>query len=500
MLDVAIGMTFVFLLLSLVCTAINELLEAAIKFRAKDLEKGLGELIAHPEAVAETLKAAKDTKTQAATTGADTTYLEKFYQHPLVNSLFLGKYVPQSRKLPSYIPARTFALAIMDVVLTAQATTPIVKSGATGTATNEQALGNPDVNQAGPNLNPPAPATPNLLDNFREAVGKLPDNLNLKRALLTLTDAAGNDIAAVRANIENWYNGAMDRVSGGYKRRAQTIAFCLGCLSATCLNADAVAIFKSLTNDADLRNSVVAAAANYKASATTSDTVTATQSAAALDASLTQLEALKLPLGWDWPSAQTLAAEAVTKAHTADTTAATWAKSKAAAQIARDTARAQAARAATPKPSAQATDTIRAKAAADTGASTPKPKPAAPAALATAVLAPGSVKAKALTTKLTSQADSATAAQAKVEATQAAAKAKAAAMAKVSNRELAIPSTFGGWMLKVLGLLITGIAVSLGAPFWFDVLNKFMVVRSTVKPHEKSLEEDSEDRQNKKKK
>jgi hypothetical protein len=41
---------------------------------------------------------------------------------------------------------------------------------------------------------------------------------------------------------------------------------------------------------------------------------------------------------------------------------------------------------------------------------------------------------------------------------------------------------------------VTAIAVSLGAPFWFDVLNKFVVVRSTVKPREKSQEEKSKDR------
>jgi hypothetical protein len=50
----------------------------------------------------------------------------------------------------------------------------------------------------------------------------------LRQALLTLTDAAGNDIAAVRANIENWYNGSMDRVSGWYKRRAQAITLLIG--------------------------------------------------------------------------------------------------------------------------------------------------------------------------------------------------------------------------------------------------------------------------------
>ncbi|HEX8232879.1 MAG TPA: hypothetical protein VF559_06000 [Caulobacteraceae bacterium] len=44
-----------------------------------------------------------------------------------------------------------------------------------------------------------------------------------------------------------------------------------------------------------------------------------------------------------------------------------------------------------------------------------------------------------------------------------------------------------------LGWLVTALAVTLGAPFWFDLLNKFMVIRTTVKPREKSPEEGSED-------
>jgi hypothetical protein len=50
------------------------------------------------------------------------------------------------------------------------------------------------------------------------------------------------------------------------------------------------------------------------------------------------------------------------------------------------------------------------------------------------------------------------------------------------------------WVLKVVGVLLTGFAVSQGAPFWFDVLNKVIVVRSTVKPKEKSAEQPSKDR------
>ena len=47
----------------------------------------------------------------------------------------------------------------------------------------------------------------------------------------------------------------------------------------------------------------------------------------------------------------------------------------------------------------------------------------------------------------------------------------------------------------VIGWFITAFAISLGAPFWFDILNKIMVIRSTVKPFEKSPPEGSEDRQ-----
>jgi hypothetical protein len=46
-------------------------------------------------------------------------------------------------------------------------------------------------------------------------------------------------------------------------------------------------------------------------------------------------------------------------------------------------------------------------------------------------------------------------------------------------------------MVMLLGWIFTGVAISLGAPFWFDTLNKFMVVRSTVKPQEKSQDEPS---------
>jgi hypothetical protein len=48
-------------------------------------------------------------------------------------------------------------------------------------------------------------------------------------------------------------------------------------------------------------------------------------------------------------------------------------------------------------------------------------------------------------------------------------------------------------MMALAGWLLTIFGISLGAPFWFDVLNKFIVVRATVKPTEKSPNEASKD-------
>ncbi len=35
-----------------------------------------------------------------------------------------------------------------------------------------------------------------------------------------------------------------------------------------------------------------------------------------------------------------------------------------------------------------------------------------------------------------------------------------------------------------LGWILTAVAISMGAPFWFDMLNKVVAVRSSVKPQD----------------
>jgi hypothetical protein len=51
-----------------------------------------------------------------------------------------------------------------------------------------------------------------------------------------------------------------------------------------------------------------------------------------------------------------------------------------------------------------------------------------------------------------------------------------------------VPRDPGAWVQKLLGLLVTAAAVSLGAPFWFDMLNKAVNLRAAGQPPKRTGE------------
>jgi hypothetical protein len=55
--------------------------------------------------------------------------------------------------------------------------------------------------------------------------------------------------------------------------------------------------------------------------------------------------------------------------------------------------------------------------------------------------------------------------------------------------DVRVPRNFGGWVLKALGWIITAGALTLGAPFWFDMLGRVAPLRNTgPKPKPASTE------------
>lgn len=195
-LEVAVGLTVVFVVLSAACSGIKEFIAGIAGMRSKTLEEGVRHLLQDP-AVA-----------------------DKVFAHPLIASTA----APGSK--PSYISSHNFALALFDV------------------------LGTVDK------------AAPNAAADLRANIAKVPND-KLRQTLLTLVTSTQGNIDQAQAKVEHWFDDAMDRVSGWYKRRAQTIILMVGVFLCCALNGDTLMIVRELWNDQVLRE-VVTAQARYK--------------------------------------------------------------------------------------------------------------------------------------------------------------------------------------------------------------------------------------------
>lgn len=71
---------------------------------------------------------------------------------------------------------------------------------------------------------------------------------------------SGNDYDKLKAHIEQWYNDYMDRVSGWYKTKQRTKLLVFGFLVAISLNVDSLHLLKVLSLDDNLRNRLVESA------------------------------------------------------------------------------------------------------------------------------------------------------------------------------------------------------------------------------------------------
>jgi hypothetical protein len=226
LLDVAIAMVFFFLLLSLVSSAANEIIAALLQTRARFLERGIKRLL------------------------TSDAFASMLYNHPLIKSLS-DEVDPWFKKVhkavPSYIPSKTFALAMMDLM----------------------------------SRNPNGIVPPEVYD-----------------AVEAMLAGAERDAATVRQSLEDWYNNAMERVSGGYKRRTQYVLFVLGIIAAIAVNGDSVAVIERLSTSKTLSGAVSAAAIQFAQSPGGEHAGNAQQS---LQDTLVTLDKLGLPIGWTGP-------------------------------------------------------------------------------------------------------------------------------------------------------------------------------------------------------
>ena len=218
-LEVAIGLTFCYGTVALIVTTLQEALAAAFRLRANTLLAGIKSMLNDPRFDA---------------------LAQMVYAHPLVNPHSDGNPVDERHLAarPSYIEPAHFAIALIDSIQR-------VPGDFARMQADIDAVGDPQV----------------------------------RRALQALHARAAGDLERFQLMVAGWFDNAMERVSGAYKRRQLLISLLISLLLAILFNIDSINLFRTLWQQPQLAAHIGAAPG-------------------ALDAAtLRQLWAL--PIGWE---------------------------------------------------------------------------------------------------------------------------------------------------------------------------------------------------------
>lgn len=231
MLDVTIGLALTFMLVSFIASGALEVIARIGSWRSGTLKQGIRSLLDDPAAQG---------------------VAKMVFEHPLVDGLGRPKR-GGGRHFPSYIPAANFAEALMDAVR--------------------------DDDKS------------NLFADARASIDRISGNDRLKKTLLAFYDSAQGDTAVFKKRLETWFDDAMDRTSGWYKRKADTWRFFVSLAIVALLNVNTLTLASALWTDASLRQSLVEVSTQVP-----TEYVKATEKLSNI--AYEELQNLKLPIGW----------------------------------------------------------------------------------------------------------------------------------------------------------------------------------------------------------
>jgi hypothetical protein len=196
LLDTFLGLAFVYLLLALVCTTLMEWIAQMRNLRGTTLVNGTRQLL------------------------GDETLTTQLFKHPLIQSL--GK----DDRWPSYIPSGIFAKTLTDMMRPAPG--------------NEHARAAPEAPKA-------------LQASFRAL--KTPEEPKRTVAGERAHEAAPAeaDVLPSEQSLAEWFDRAMERVSGTYKRRTRGIILLLSAIITVVLNANSLTLVSNLWQSPSLR-------------------------------------------------------------------------------------------------------------------------------------------------------------------------------------------------------------------------------------------------------
>lgn len=204
--EIALSLVLVFLVLSLVVTAINELIAMQLRKRPKMLLKTITALIDDPKV------------------------REKFYANGIVVSTkeaSAGEAVAiNDRNHPSYIDGTNFARALTMAVLKS--------TGNEGPLSQTFKLG-----------------------DVESAVLSLPESFRIRDVLIAALSGAQDSIETFEKQVATWFDTTQDRLTGEYARHQRWITLLVGGLLVVFLNADSIRLTRELQANDSLRSEFV---------------------------------------------------------------------------------------------------------------------------------------------------------------------------------------------------------------------------------------------------
>ena len=228
--DVAIGLLFIFLLYSLLATSIQEAVATIMHQRANMLYKGIKSMLTNTRKSKGPLgdlgwylyryiwKELSAWLNRLVGKNRSYTLYNNFYQHPIIKNYGQN----QLFKKPSYLSAENFATILIETLK--------------------------DLDGSNRNKT----ATFAMLQTVMDAKRNLIEPETHSILTFHLNEAAG-DIDVLKFRLAKWYNDTMDRVSGWYKRGTQFKLFLIGITMAVTMNIDSIEIADYLSENKTAR-------------------------------------------------------------------------------------------------------------------------------------------------------------------------------------------------------------------------------------------------------
>lgn len=282
--EVIIGMIFVYSLLAIIVTQINTVIVNTLNLRAKHLKRAVGDLITDPATQARFMthpliylvKRPLDPNRPLSAQGAETviespTTDVQWIEPNIFSSVMVDLVSTQSGTARDlYAPVLRVANTVLDNADKARVRAIVRRIQTTGQGLDElytlitnltdaadrqamlQALS--DVEGAQEEFGTDSPELIQLLQGLRQI-----ENPDFQRALDTVL-ATARTIDEARQRLEQWFDASMEQVTETYKQRMQWVSLIVGFGLAVFLNIDSLQLAQGLWNDPALRETVVTAA------------------------------------------------------------------------------------------------------------------------------------------------------------------------------------------------------------------------------------------------